>query len=579
MALAAAALLVILVSLPPAHLLLASRAGDGSVAGVLHVHTNRSDGLSAPDEIAAAAARAGLRFIVFTDHGDATRAPDPPVYRAGVLCIDGVEISTTAGHYVALDMPAAPYPLGGEPRDVVEDVKRLGGLGIAAHPDSPKRELQWIDWKAPIDGMEIVNLDTSWRVLAQQAGLLPKWRLLAALGTYPFRSGETIAGLLGDSPEILDRWESLTRRRRVVAVAGADAHAKLALMDVEPGDNRFSLAFPSYEAVFRTLSAHVRPDRPLSGDARADASAIVGALRRGHLYIAIDGVASPPSFEFTAENRQGLAREGDELAAGGPLTLRVRSNAPAGFTAIVWKGSRVLEAGHHEPGFMVTAPDGPGVYRVEIRASSWPRQPVWIVSNPIYVRGGEPGDLRGAEPAAVRGAEPAAVRGAEPGAGTPARLPAVASVFPAKTLAWSVEHDAGSRADLEVTPEEMRLRYALAADPLARPLAALVTAPLELQPYDRLSFTLAADRPMRVSVQVRTGADESPAERWQRSVYVDTVERNRTVFFDEFTPVGAARSPHPPLAGTPSVLFVIDTVNTRAGASGQLRIKNMVLQR
>ena len=571
MALAAAALLVILVSLPPAHLLLASQAGDGSVAGILHVHTNRSDGLSAPDEIAASAARAGLRFVVFTDHGDATRAPDPPVYRAGVLCIDGVEISTTAGHYVALDMPAAPYPLGGEPRDVVEDVKRLGGFGIAAHPDSPKRELRWIDWNAPIDGMEIINLDTSWRVLAQQAGLLPKWRLLAALGTYPFRSGETIAGLLGDSPEILDRWESLTRRRRVVAVAGADAHAKLALMDVEPGDNRFSLAFPSYEAVFRTLSVHVRPDRPLSGDARADASAIVGALRRGHLYIAIDGVASPPSFEFTAENRQGLAREGDELAAGGPLTLQVRSNAPAGFAATVWKGSRMLAAGHHEPEFTVTAPDGPGVYRVEIRASSWPRQPAWIVSNPIYVRGGEPG--------ALRGIEPAAVRGVDQDAGTPARLPAVASVVPAKTLVWSVEHDAGSRAVLEVTSKEMRLQYALAADPLARPLVALVTAPLALLPYDRLSFTLAADRPMRVSVQVRTGANESPAERWQRSVYVDTVERNRTVFFDEFTPVGSTRSPHPPLAGTPSVLLVIDTVNTRAGASGQLRIRSMALQR
>jgi hypothetical protein len=158
-------------------------------------------------------------------------------------------------------------------------------------------------------------------------------------------------------------------------------------------------------------------------------------------------------------------------------------------------------------------------------------------------------------------------------------VPAVASVFPAKTPGWSVEHDAGSRAYLEVTPDEMRLRYALAADPLARPLAALVTAPLELLPYDRLALTLAADRPMRVSVQVRTGAGESPVERWQRSVYVDTVERNRTVFFDEFTPVGAARSPHPPLAGTPSVLFVIDTVNSRAGASGQLRIKSMALQR
>src|SRR5206468_3693727 len=83
-------------------------------------------------EIAAAAARAGLKFLVFTDHGDATRPPDRPVYRSGVLCLDAVEISTTGGHYIGIDLPAAPYPLGGDARDVVEDVKRLGGFGVAA---------------------------------------------------------------------------------------------------------------------------------------------------------------------------------------------------------------------------------------------------------------------------------------------------------------------------------------------------------------------------------------------------------------------------------------------------------------
>ena len=88
------------------------------------------------DEVAAAAARAGLNFIILTDHGDGTREPDPPAYRSGVLCIDAVEISTASGHVVALGLPRAPYPLGGETRDVVEDVQRLGGLAIAAHPAS-----------------------------------------------------------------------------------------------------------------------------------------------------------------------------------------------------------------------------------------------------------------------------------------------------------------------------------------------------------------------------------------------------------------------------------------------------------
>ena len=53
-----------------------------SVAGAYHVHTTRSDGSGTLDEIAAAAARAGLHFVILTDHGDGTRPPDPPVYRA-----------------------------------------------------------------------------------------------------------------------------------------------------------------------------------------------------------------------------------------------------------------------------------------------------------------------------------------------------------------------------------------------------------------------------------------------------------------------------------------------------------------
>ncbi len=137
-----------------------SRLESRTVAGAYHVHTSRSDGAADTDQVAAAAARAGLQFVIFTDHGDGMRPPDPPVYRHGVLCIDAVEISTDGGHYVALDMPAAPYPLGGAASAVVEDVTRLGGFGIAAHPDSPKPPLHWREAAAPIDGIEWLNADS-----------------------------------------------------------------------------------------------------------------------------------------------------------------------------------------------------------------------------------------------------------------------------------------------------------------------------------------------------------------------------------------------------------------------------------
>ncbi len=140
--LAAGLAAVALVLLPPrAARAVASAIGDTGAAvarGALHVHSNRSDGTGTLDEIAAAAAAAGLQFVIVTDHGNGTREPEPPAYRAGVLCLDGVEISTRQGHLVALGLGRTPYPLAGEPRDVIEDVHRFGGMAIAAHPGSPK---------------------------------------------------------------------------------------------------------------------------------------------------------------------------------------------------------------------------------------------------------------------------------------------------------------------------------------------------------------------------------------------------------------------------------------------------------
>jgi hypothetical protein len=553
----------IALALPPAGLSLPPATDPTIFAGAYHVHTNRSDGLSSPDEIAAAAARAGLDFVVFADHGDGTAAPDAPVYRNGVLCIDGVEISTADGHYVAIELPAAPYPLGGEARDVMEDVRRLGGFGIAAHPDSPKEDLRWREWNAPFDGIEVMNLDTGWRTRVREPGWRSKVGIAAALGAYPFRTPETIAGLLGESTVALARWESLTRRRRVVALAAVDAHAKLALRNVDPGDNRYSLPIPGYESSFSTMALHVRTERALSGDAAVDAKLLTGAIRSGHAYTAVRAIASPAFLEFTAANQQGSVHAGDELPAGGPVTLRIRSNAPAAFTTTVWRGAEALATGGHEQEFTVSAPEDPAVYRVEIRATDRERSPIWVLSNPIY----------------VRGAGPAAV--------TPPRLPATDAkpLFDGRgAAAWKVETDPASLAALDVVQgtsgSELRLRYGLATGQPARQFAALgVYTEGGIWAYDRLTFAARAERPMRLSVQVRAAVSPAGDERWQRSVYIDSTAREHTVFFDDVTPIAATRTYRPPLAAVHSLVFAIDTTNTKPGASGRVWMKDVRLEK
>ncbi|MBI4487354.1 MAG: hypothetical protein HY655_15225, partial [Acidobacteria bacterium] len=399
--LAIAAAVLVAFTIPPRQLVLPNRSPDGSIAGILHVHTNRSDGQSGIDEIAAAAARAGLKFVVFTDHGDATAAQELPAYKSGVLCVDAVEISTSGGHYIALDMPPAPYPLAGEARDVVEDVRRLGGFGIVAHPDSPKPDLRWQDWTAPFDGIETMNLDTSWRLWVQRAvsgptpgstppaGRSSAWqargRLAAALVGYSFRPAETIATLM-PSDALLTQYHEIARRRRVVSIGGADAHAKLLYRD-DGTDTGASLPIPGYEPTFRAMSVHVTPDRSFTGDAADDSRLLMRAIRAGHVYTAVDAIATPASIEFSATNGSGTAGAGDQLRPAGPVTLRVRTNAPPGFTATVWNGAAILSGDHHEQEFTVQAAQDPAVYWASIVSNRDKLAGVtWVRTNPIYIR-------------------------------------------------------------------------------------------------------------------------------------------------------------------------------------------------
>ena len=182
---------------------------DGTIPGVLHVHTNRSDGLSGPDEIAAAAARAGLKFVVFTDHGDATRAAGS----AGVPLGRAVPRRRRDQHdrrTLRRDRHAGRRRIRSAANRATSSKTSAGSADSASRriPDSPKAELRWSDWSVPFDGIEIVNLDTSWRQWAQQAnapadpasGSSQRWparrRLLAALAAYPFRPAETIGSLV-----------------------------------------------------------------------------------------------------------------------------------------------------------------------------------------------------------------------------------------------------------------------------------------------------------------------------------------------------------------------------------------------
>lgn len=523
-------------------------ASDVRVA--YHVHSQRSDGTGTIETIAEAAAQAGLAAVVLTDHGDGTSAPDPPRYLAGVLIIDAVEVSTWAGHYVALGAAASPYPLGGEPDAVVEDVRRLGGVGLAAHPGSTKDGLKWRDWDAPIDGLEWLNADSEWRDRP--------WDLGRALATYPWRPAEAITALLNRPSFELAQWDRLAARRPVVGLAAHDAHARLGLRGVgEPYDGAVALEVPAYAPMFAAFSNVVRLAQPLSGDATTDALAVVRAIAAGHVYAVVTGVAPPGRVRFVADSGGQSAGMGDHLAPAGPVAMVFDADVPAGaHTRLICDGRPVAErAGGH---VSWTSTGRVGACRVEVVVGADAARVPWLVTNPIYARR----NLTEAAPRAL--ATPQLV------------VPLTGS---GEVARWSTELAPGARGQAApVVGHPRRVAFTWQLGDSAGQYAALrLDTAAALAGFDRIILRAASDRPMRIWLQLRT--PEGGGRRWGRSVYVDQTPREIVVPFSALLPLDGEGARQVPSGDVTALLVVADTVHGRPGSVGTIRFDELWLAR
>jgi hypothetical protein len=495
-----------------------------TVAGAYHVHSLRSDGTGDKAAVAAAAARAGLKFVILTDHGDGTRPPDPPAYVDGVLCIDAVEISTSDGHYVALDMPRAPYPLGGFAEAVVEDVSRLGGFGIAAHPDSPKPSLRWTPERLPVDGIEWLNGDSEWR----DESRLTLTR--AALG-YVVRPSEALGRLL-DRPATLDRWDRWSSTRPIVALAGADAHGGIGRRaeDATGGDALLRLGIPSYEASFGTFSNRAIVDHPLTGNAAQDARMVLDAVRAGRVFTVIDAIASPGLLD--------LHRDGTTVVARvlGP---------PAAQLVLLHSGREVARVNGSELRWESGGERGP--FRVEVHVPRAPGAPPvpWMVSNEIFTALTEPKTQAGFE------------------------VPWTGAL--AAPLAWRIEKEASSSVAMRSSAAGVVLEYRLGTDRARSPYVALATD-VHTSRMAAIEAALTADRPLRVSIQVRV----RDGSRWGQSLYVDSSDRLFRVPLEALrSPVGSGGKPS--AGSVVSILLVIDLTNAFPGSAGRLTLRSLSL--
>ncbi|HEY3365197.1 MAG TPA: CehA/McbA family metallohydrolase [Symbiobacteriaceae bacterium] len=349
------------------------------VSGVIHCHSTYSDGAESVPVIADAANRAGLDYLIMTDHDTLA-----PLYEIGeqwhqnTLLLMGCEITPRNNHYLALGITQAISPHL-PPAEYVAAVAAQGGIGFMAHPfehGSPvlgQNSYSWEDWSVvhdpSITGMEVWNYFSEWighcQTVPATVRAIADWKRATH----------------APDPRTLDRWDELGRTRRVAGIGGVDAHGvKRRVMGRE-------FVIHPYLKSFRTIRTHLLLAEPFSHRMSEDRRLVMDALRQGRCFLANHEEGDPAGFTFLARTRGEWAFMGQEIQVAGAGGVHFSTRTPRGYGGA--PRLRILKDGQPiaqtlDCDLQVTD-QGPGVYRVE----AWLNGRGWIFSNPIYLREGQ----------------------------------------------------------------------------------------------------------------------------------------------------------------------------------------------
>jgi hypothetical protein len=191
------------------------------------------------------------------------------------------------------------------------------------------------------------------------------------------------------------------------------------------------------------------------------------------------------------------------------------------------------------------------VYRVE---AAWPgANAPWIVSNPIVLADGRFSSAT-----------------TPPAVPPPSEQREIATT----SASWAVEREPSSSGEFRVESGTMRFDFHLGPGAPHGQFAAIASPVSPDAGVDRVMFDAHADRPMRVSLQVRIAGGKE-GQRWRRSVYLDTAERPIAVRLQDFETADAPTTRRPIVAPIEALLFVVDTVNTPPGRAGTVWLSNV----
>lgn len=350
-------------------------------AGNLHMHTTYSDGTGTHTDIAQAAIKAGLDFVIVTDHNVHVSGVEGYYYGKSreerVMLLVGEEIhdvrrDSQANHLLVYGVDRELSQHAANPQHLIDTVKKQGGSCYLAHPCERAAPLfnegaiPWEEWNIKdYTGIEL------WNYMSEFKGLLSSKRAAVQGAFNPEK------GISGPYPETLSLWDRLLKEgKRVKVIGAADAHA-----------SSYSLGpltrviFP-YEYLFRCVNTHILTSASLNGDFDRDKQLILSALRDGLAFVGYDLPASTQGFRFTAQGHNTDAVMGEWIRLGHGVTLQI---------VIPWKAHmRLLKNGEvvldeSQSTHRTYIANRTGTYRVEAYIDYQGKARGWIFSNPIFV--------------------------------------------------------------------------------------------------------------------------------------------------------------------------------------------------
>lgn len=343
--------------------------------GAIHLHSAHShDGRRTVAEIAQAAGRCGLDFIMLTDHFTlAAKEKGEDGWRGRVLVVVGEEVSPRYNHLLVFGVNEVLKPAEGEPpQRLIERVRQLGGVCFLAHPDHKGTQLfgvpsyGWRDWSVTgYAGLGVWDVMTDWqrRLRSYPSALLAY--LSPALA------------LRGPEIETLARWDELGRRGRVAGLGELDNH------DFYRRLFGFDFSIFPFARAFRLVLTHVLLEEPFSGEAARDEAALLGALAAGRAYVCLEALGGGKGFQFFAIMEERTVHMGDEVGLAGQAEFVVRLPGRSALIRLLRDGKVEVAVYGRELHHVARRP---GVWRVECRLQRGGIWRPWIFANPIYLR-------------------------------------------------------------------------------------------------------------------------------------------------------------------------------------------------